>query len=368
MAQPSVINICFSGAWGGLEMSTVKMTRLFHEAGFHSTAICRSDSPIEKALKTQGLAHHSFTPRDYFSPRSTWRIHKVLETIKPRAVFMHSTRDIWLITPALFGLPETKLIAFARMFVKDVSKKDFGHRLVYSRLNSMITLSKIQKSYLERLLPIPADRFVVIPNGVDTKRFSPRDRRDDIRAEWNVSPEHVLFGLIGRLDRLKGSMEFVNAAAQVLRSYPQARFVMVGGNTIGGEPEFDREVKTRIAELNLGSQVILTDFRSDIPDVMNALDVFVMPSYEENFANVMLEAMASGLPCIGTDSGGTPEILSYGDCGLLCQPQSSDSLAESMLTLLSNPQRRHALGQKAREKALTEYEMSSVFKRIIALV
>lgn len=370
MSKPAVLNICFSRAWGGLEMSSVKMTRLFHQAGYDSLEVCPPDSAIEQALKEQNLSHLPLANKDYVSPKTTIALRRLVRERQIKAVFLHSLRDIWLVTPALWGLPEVRLFGFARMFFKDVNKKDLGHRLMYSRLNKMIALSQVQKSYLARCLPVQEDRFIVIPNGVDIERFRPRPPREDIRSGWGCDSTHILFGLIGRLDRQKGSLEFVEAAAEVLKTYPQARFVLVGGNTIDGQVhEFDREVRQRIRDLDLPPQtVILTDFRRDIPEVLNTLDVFVMPSYEENFANVLLEALASGVPCIGTDSGGTPEILDHGRTGLLCEPKSSPALAQAMAKLIREPHLRSELATAARSKALGEYDMKKVFGRIEALV
>ena len=345
-------------------MSSVKMTRLFHQAGHPSFEICEPDSPIQKALLEQGLEARTVRSAKYFSPSTTLQIRRWIKERDVRAIFLHHMKDIWLVTPALYGMPQVKMYGFARMFFKDVNKKDFLHAHMYRRLNGMIALSHIQKGYLQRCLPV--DNFIVIPNGVDTERFRPRPRRQDIRDGWGVHPEHTLFGLIGRLDRQKGSLEFVEAAAQVLEQCPQARFVLVGGNTLG-EGEFDQLVRARLRELNLHDKVILTDFRKDIPDVMNALDVFVMPSYEENFANVLLEALASGLPTISTDSGGTPEILDRGQTGLLCDPQSSSALAMAMVKFM-DPTLAADYAKRARAKAEREYDMRRVFERIEALV
>jgi len=367
MSKPAVFNLSFSTAWGGLEMSSVKMTRLFHQAGYPSLEICRPGTPIEKALADQNLRHIALPSKNYVSPKATLALRRLLKDHGTRAVFLHSMKDIWLVTPALMGLKDVKLFGFARMFFKDISKKDLGHTLMYSRLNKMIALSEIQKQHLKNCLPVPEEKFVVIPNGVDTQRFQPRPRREDIRKSWGINTEHVLFGLIGRLDKQKGSLEFVDAAAEVIKHHPHARFVMVGGNTLG-EGDIGREVETRLKDLNLHGKVVLTDFRSDIPDVMNALDVFVMPSYEENFANVLLEALASGLPTIGTESGGTPEILSFGNVGKLCEPKSHRALAAAMDGLIRHEEVRRTLGERAREKAVREYEMSAVFRRIEDLV
>ncbi len=365
MQKPAIANLCFSGAWGGLEMSSVKMTRLFAQKGYPSFEICEPESPIHRALLEQNLSAKTVKSGKYFAPSTTLQVRRWIKENNVKALFLHHMKDIWLVTPALYGMPEVKLFGFARMFFKDVNKKDFLHGHMYGRLNRMIALSHIQKDYLARCLPVSQAQFTVIPNGVDITRFAPRPRRDDIRESWGVHPQQTLFGLIGRLDKQKGSLEFVEAAAQVLERSPQARFVLVGGNTIG-EGDFDRLVKSRLRELNLDGKVILTDFRKDIPDVMNALDVFVMPSYEENFGNVLLEALASGLPVVGTDSGGTPEILDRGQTGLLCEPRSSASLAQAMLQFM-NPEVAADFASRARAKALREYDMDRVFERIEAL-
>lgn len=347
-------------------MSSVKMTRLFQQKGYPSFEICEPESPIHKALGEQGLIAKTVRSSKYFAPSTTLQIRRWVKENNVRALFLHHMKDIWLVTPALYGMPEVKLFGFARMFFKDVNKKDFLHAHMYGRLNKMIALSHIQKEYLQRCLPVDDAHFTVIPNGVDTERFQPRPRREDIRESWGIKQEHTLFGLIGRLDKQKGSLEFVEAAAEVIERSPLARFVLVGGNTLG-EGDFDQLVRRRLRELSLEGKVVLTDFRKDIPEVMNALDVFVMPSYEENFANVLLEALASGLPTISTNSGGTPEILDKGITGLLCDPQSSSALAEAMIKAL-NPDIAADLAKRARAKAESEYDMRRVFERIEALV
>lgn len=367
MSNLNVANLSFSTAWGGLEMSTVKITRLFKEAGHRSVGICQPETPIARALAEQGLDLRTVKARNYFAPSAIKFVREHVDHEKLDALFLHSMKDIWHASPALWGRPKVKLFGFARMFLRGVKKKDFLHRRLYSRIDRMIALSRAQKDLLIECLPVPEDRYVIIPNGVDVTRFQPRPKREDIRHAWGVDDEHYLFGLIGRLDRQKGSMEFVEAAAEVLRTFPNARFVMVGGNTLG-EEEFDRLILDRLRALSLTGVVKLTDFRKDIPAVMNALDAFVMPSYEENFANVMLEALASGLPCIGTRSGGTPELLGHGQAGLLCTPQSALSLSESMAQLLSDPDLNVRLRVHARERALNEYDMSLIFRRIEDLV
>ena len=349
------------------------MARLFRQDGYPSFAACERGSPIEQSLRNEKIECLSLQTKNYVSPNSTWALRQKIIEWRIQAIFLHSLKDVWLVAPALWGLHHLKLFGFARMFLKNVSKKDLGHRLVYSRLDHIIALSEIQKLHLIECLPVPADRFIVIPNGVDCQKFQPRARREDIRSEWHVGANDFLFGLTGRLDRQKGSIEFVDAAQTVFKKHPNARFVLVGGNT-HGESDIAAEVRRRLSPWAYGSTtkspaiVTLSDFRDDVAQVLNAFDAFVMPSYEENFGNVLLEAMASGLPCIGTQSGGTPEMLAQGDAGLLCQPRSTDSLAQAMTALLESSDLRQKLAQAARARALAEYDINKIFRRIQQLV
>lgn len=364
----TVANLCLSRAWGGLEMSSVKMTRLFAQAGYRSLEICQPNSPTAQALFEQKLEARLTNAGKYFSPKATMTIRRWVREENIRVIFLHYLRDLWLVTPALWGMKDVKLYGFARMMIRGVSKKDPLHRLMYGRLNGLISFSEQQRQALLQCLPVPAEKYIYIPNGVDLRRFQKRPRREDIRRQWGFQEDNFVFGLIGRLDRQKGSLEFIEAAGRVLSEYPKARFVLVGGNTIGGEGELLIGTKARLHEMGITNQIVLTDYRSDIPDVMNALDAFVLPSYEEAFGNVTLEAMASGLPVIGTNSGATPEILEQGRAGLLCEPRSSDSLADAMTRFLKDPGLAQTLATQGLARAQNEYDMDKVFKRVEALV
>lgn len=354
----------FSDAWGGLEMSTVKYARLFRDAGFRSYGICRDQKPIHSHLHQLGIPCLTLSPSNYFSPSNTLAIRRFIRRTSISHIFIHSLKDLWILVPAVWGLSEVKLIGFARMFFKNISKKDPLHRHLYRRLYRLIALSEVQAGYLLDCLPLNREQVIVIPNGVDLIKFHPRPYSSVVRQGLGALDEDFLFGLIGRLDRQKGSLEFVEAAAQVSIRHPRAKFAMVGGNTIGDDPFLDQVLK-KIEKLNLGDRIRLTNHRQDIPEVLNALDAFVMPSYEENFANVLLEALASGLPCISTNAGGTPEILNNGSAGLLCEPRSADALAQAMLLLIEQPQMREGLRQKARHRAESTYDMHLVLDKVL---
>jgi glycosyltransferase involved in cell wall biosynthesis len=253
------------------------------------------------------------------------------------------------------------------MFFKDVNKKDFLHRGVYSRMQKLICLSKIQMEHLKNCLPLEEKQYTVIPNGVDIQRFQPRNPDKRLRQELGAGDFEFLVGMIGRFDPQKGQLELVQAAREIVDRHPHCRFVFVGADT-HRESSIRRKVDGLIAELNLKQYVTTTEHRSDIPRVLNALDAFAMPSYEENFGNVMLEAIASGLPCIGTSSGGTPEIIVDGVSGLLVPPKDPRALARAVFKFIEDPDTRKQLGDKARKRAEERFDIKKVFIQIRSLI
>lgn len=365
--KPIVAQMCLTNSWGGLEMSTLKWAKQFAQHGHISVGVCRKNSPIAEQFSQLKFPNCQIEPGKYFSPLASRKIGKFLDQQKVQILFLHNLRDLWIAYPALIRRPHIRLFGFARMFIRDVNKKDFLHKLIYSRMEKLITLSQIQKSYLLNCLPLREDQYVVIPNGIDTNYFQPQSSQLEVRKSLGASPGETLIGLIGRLDRQKGQIEFIEAAFQISRKHPNTKFVLIGAET-AGESGISQEINKLIHRYGLEQQVRLTDFRKDVPEVMNALDIFVMPSYEENFGNVLLEAMASGRPCIGTNSGGTPEIIDHGRTGLLVEPKSATSLAQGLEKLLSDPSWAASLGKSARRKAVETYDLESVFQRVNALI
>jgi glycosyltransferase involved in cell wall biosynthesis len=140
--------------------------------------------------------------------------------------------------------------------------------------------------------------------------------------------------------------------------------VLVGEETTGEHQGFVAKLKNLAANLNLTDKIIWAGFQTQIPEVLKALDIFVMPSYQENFANILLEAMAMQLPIISTNSGGTPEVLDFGRCGLLVPPRQSEPLAEAVLKYLRDESFRNRMALAARKRAEQVYALDVVLDRL----
>jgi glycosyltransferase involved in cell wall biosynthesis len=192
-----------------------------------------------------------------------------------------------------------------------------------------------------------ASKIVVIRNGVDLAAFNGPADPHLIRRELGLAPDTPLVAVVSRLTRLKGLENLLEAAAMLKPRYPDARFLIVG-ETSPMEVPYLGELKDLADRLGVGDRVIFTGRRSDVPALLSAINVSVMPSLNEALSNVLLESMGAGAPTVATRVGGTPEALVHEQTGLLVAPGDSRAIADAVGRLLDNQSLAQRLGQAAR--------------------
>jgi glycosyltransferase involved in cell wall biosynthesis len=190
----------------------------------------------------------------------------------------------------------------------------------------------------------------VIHNGLDPKPFDDAEGYEVARAEMGAGSEHVLFGVIGRIHPWKGQTYFLEAAKYVAQQCPQARFVIVGGTFVGYEYLVD-SLHRKVRQFHLEGKVKILGHRRDVPRLMKALDVFVLPStLPDPLPTVVLEAMAAGKPVVATAHGGALEMISHGETGLLAPHFDPKEFSLALLKLANNADTREKMGEAGRKR------------------
>ncbi len=164
-----------------------------------------------------------------------------------------------------------------------------------------------------------------IYNAIDPTAIRAKISDKDIRAELGIAPDAPCFGTVGRLEPQKGYAHFLDAAALVTKVLPNARFIIIGSG------EMEATLRAQTERLNVGQAVCFVGTRSDVPDLMRGMDVFVSSSLWEGLPTVLMEALALGTPVVATDIAGSRELIVHEQTGLLAAPESPDALAEMML-------------------------------------
>jgi glycosyltransferase involved in cell wall biosynthesis len=216
----------------------------------------------------------------------------------------------------------------------------------------------------------PAAKVVHLPNGANPETY---DRSRYMAEAAAFRREHGLggapvAGFVGRIVVEKGVIELVRAAAIVKRSLPGAKFVMVGEPLPSDRDDCWGEVMRLRDELGLGESLVLTGYRTDVPAILAALDLFVLPSYREGMPYALLEAMATGLPVVATNIRGCREEVVEGVTGLLVPPRDVDALARAIAKILSNGGLAPRMGAAGRARVLERFDERALIAREVEII
>ena len=222
----------------------------------------------------------------------------------------------------------------------EVRRHRWRYRCLALLVSRFFPVSQALSDVLVQRCRVPAARAHVIRNGIDMTRFAPSPARDGAVTRGPI------IGTLARLIPSKGIRILLDAIPHLLQKYPEA-LLLVGG---GGEEQEALERQARA--LGIADRVVFVGPVQDPRDFYRRLDVFVLPSLDEAFGLVVLEAMAMGLPVIGTRVGGVPEVLTHGVNGWLVEPGDSAVLAAGLRTLWADPILRRRVAEEGRRTAV----------------
>lgn len=213
------------------------------------------------------------------------------------------------------------------------------------------------------------DRVRTIGNGVDMARFDPERlgpaARLKMREALGIAPEARVLGIIGRLVREKGYFELFRATAELARRFEDFRLVVIGDALVSDHDDSTRELQALVDDLGVRDRIVFTGQRTDVPELLHALDVFTLPSYREGMPRSVIEAMAMGLPSVVSDVRGCREEIVDGECGYIVPARDAGALGEACGRLLADPALARRMGAAAQARARELYSEEAVFARQI---
>lgn len=199
----------------------------------------------------------------------------------------------------------------------------------------------------------PAQDIHTILNCVDVSAWDPTTDGSGVRREFGIADDAPLIASVSRLFSWKGQRELLQAFAAARRELPALKLLIVGADEREAHAgSFTAELKQLAEKLGVTEHVVFTGARSDVARIMAACDVFTLPSFEEPFGLVFLEAMAMRRPVAALDNGGTPEVVEHGKAGLLSAPYDIAAYAANILTLLRDPALRQRMGEYGRQRVI----------------
>src|SRR5438876_11954898 len=317
---------------GGQDVRIVAESRCLRDQGWGAFIACQPESRLFAEARTAGVDAVAVPMRNAVDLGALLAFRRLMKAFAVDLVHTHSSTDSWsgALAAKALGLPvvRSRHVSIA-----------IRSALVYRLADRIVTSGEAVRAIVVRA-GIAPERVVAIPPGVDTARFHPAVSGKTVRDELRLGAGELLVGMVANIRGSKGHNVFLEAAREILRQAPLTRFLIVGDG-VGYD-----EVRRRVSDLGLAEHATMTGFRRDIPEVMAALDVLVLPSIRsEATSQVIPQALAVGTPVVATTVGGSPELVRDGETARLVPPGKPAALAAAIVDMLADAERAHAMAQ-----------------------
>ena len=327
------------------------------------------DSPIGDDLRKMGIPVYDLKMNKKWRLDSLWRLYKLLHT--KDITIMHSSLFHANMAARLVGtLAHTPIIITWRQNINIGSNfRDFTNKLTSSLDDHVVAVSENTRQVELRATGVPQDKVSVVHNCIDVARYELTKSldRNKIRAGLDISKDAFLLGAVGRLHHQKGLFFLLDALLKIKNSIEQVELLFIG------EGDLKNDLEAHAESIGVSGLTKFTGPRTDIPEILRAFDIFVLPSLWEGLPLALLEAMASGLPVIATDVGGIPEVVIDRETGLLIQPSNSQAIADAVLLLYNDRNLRIRLANAGSAFVYAQFsaqtlvkEMETVYKHLLA--
>jgi glycosyltransferase involved in cell wall biosynthesis len=359
-----ILYSCLSKSWGGMEMVTLTGIKQLLKQKHKVELLCVDESRLQLEANNLGIIIHPIKIGKVTNPFLIFKVSSIIKSGYYDVIHSHASKDLWFIVPALQILKSQIPLVFTKHVGSYIIKKDFLHTKIYNRVNLAIAISSVIKNNLIETTTLTEDKIKIIFNGVDLKKFKPDNAdRNKIRNELNISENEILIGMTGRFSPGKGHEEFLVAANQLNRQFSDLKFVVVG-EASHGEDEYANSIKQLAVNYQLRN-VYFLGFRSDIPDALAAMDIFVFPSHAESFGIALIEAMAMFKPSVCSNSEGVLDIAVDNETSYLFKVKDGNDLTKKLEQLILNPEKRKTFGNNARKRVAELFNLEKVTDQII---
>lgn len=368
---PTTICFPFVGdSVGGSHLSTLILIQHLDRQRFRPLILVHEKGPLTEHLERNNIAYELLPLTAYVGrQRNPWRqIAALAGTFGPLRRFLRHNRVAIVHTQD------------ARMHVTwTLPARAAGIAVVWHQ-RTQLAPSRLARAMLyiaSRVICISRFVFNSLPRSVMKRaetisnpvmlfpgKLAAEDRRAELCREAGTGADAVIVATIGNLREIKRPMLFVEAAAHILRQIDRPTVFAVFGEDREG---FVPRMRAYAAREGFGDRLLFLGFCDPIEPWIAACDLVVAPSVGDAFGRTLVEAMLLGIPVVATDAGGHGEIVRHGETGLLVPPDDAGAMAAACVTLLRNPEMASAITARAREDALTRYDVTRHVERICSL-
>lgn len=350
------------------------------EKGWNITSVC-SDGKYAAELRQQGYRHIPISiSRNIFDLASHLRTINLLYKLFRREQFdvLHVHTPIAALLGRIAGrLAKTPWIIYTAhgfYFHDEMPKLTYRFYVWMEKLSGRWTDLLFTQSSEDALAAVnegivDSSDVVDIGNGVNTDLFGPvgADQKLRMRMSLGIPEDAYVVGVVSRLVREKGLVEFLEAAVALGKSFENVYFLLVG-ERLSSDHNASIARELQAAQKQLGPRLVAVGYRADVADLLGAMDVFCLPSYREGMPRSIIEAMMMALPVVATNIRGSREEVVADETGFLVPVRNSAALIEALGRLITDPDLSRRMGQMGRQRALELYDERRVVARQIEII
>ena len=360
MVRRKILHIIATLEIGGAEVQLINLIRNLNRNNYASMVCCIArGGPLVAELKELGIKVVILGKERKLNPSVLLPLYRLIKNERIDIVHTQMFRaNLWgRIAAILAGVPV--IIATEHGLNP---WKNFIHitvnRILAEFTDGIISVSAVGRRIRIQREGIKPEKIVTIHNCVDLRLFDrAADFDNNIRQEFSIGSDECVVGVVGRLQEVKGIRYLIEAVADLRQTVPTARLLVVG------DGPFKQSLMNLVQKLGLDEQVIFTGYRRDIPQMMNTMDVFVLPSLREDLPLSLIEAMAMRKPVVATSVGGIPEVVVDGETGILVPPKDSTTLAKAIAQILLDKQLASHMGLAGRRRVENQFSVDAVVER-----
>jgi glycosyltransferase involved in cell wall biosynthesis len=353
--QRVVLQLIECSGIGGAETVLLELCKGLDQKFWHPICGLLKDGWLNEQLNKQGIETTLITNKYSLDLSCLWQLIQIIRRNNVDIVHSHEfTMNIYGAVAALLtGRPHIATIHGKGYYWEKQRRKLAYHLMALSPATTIVTVSANLRDFIADKIGIRKNGIRVIYNGVDAVRFNEKNESSGTRTAEQMNLGNPVIGTIGNLYPVKGHLYLIRAASRIVQEYPGASFLIIGKKT-----DHLARLQKEVSDLGLQKNILFLGFRQDIPQLLQLMDVFVLPSIEETFSIATLEAMALALPVVVTKCGGPQEFVEDGQSGLLVPPKDPTSLAATVLTLLKDKEFSNRISQAGRKRALEDFSLS----------
>jgi glycosyltransferase involved in cell wall biosynthesis len=345
---------------GGAERALVQIVTRMDRARWEPFVFCISgEGELARPLREAGITVVCLGARKRHGLSVVWRLSRLLAKLRPTILqtFLFHANIVGRLAGKAARVPV--IVSGIRVAEKRGSLRLWIDRATDWMVSRHICVSQDVAAFSAARGGLPIDKIRVIPNGVDARAFAEAEPAD--LRQFGIPPGSRTLLFVGRLDPQKGPFVLMAAARELLPRHSDLHLLLVGDGPLA------ENLRKWVAMETFSDRIHFAGRRTDVPSLMRAANLFVLPSLWEGLPNVVLEAMAAGVPVVASRVEGISDLLTDDRTGLVVPPNSAPDLIAAIGRILADPQHAHQMGHSAQQYVRTEFAWDGIVEKYVSV-